>query len=103
MRWSDLGHAALTGGRYRLASPVWNRADCDEWCAPSGDDRDALHLRPRRLDRLALTNDPNLPGLMPLSNRREKVEGKKEKGPTPDVDSASPTFSLNPSPLHLQT
>ena len=63
VRWSDLGHAALTGGRYRLASPVWNRADCDEWCAPFGDDRDALHLRPRRLDRLALTNDPNLPGL----------------------------------------
>ena len=26
-------------------------------------------MRPRRLDRLALTNDPNLPGLMPLSNR----------------------------------
>ena len=29
IRWSDLGHQALTGGRYRLASPVWNRADCD--------------------------------------------------------------------------
>jgi len=71
VRWSDLGHAALTGGRYRLASPVWNRADCDEWRAPSGDEREALHLRPRRLDRLALTNDPNLPGLMPLSNRAE--------------------------------
>ena len=71
VRWSDLGHAALTGGRYRLASPVWNRADCDEWCAPVGDDRDGLHLRPRRLDRLALTNDPNLPGLVPLSNRAE--------------------------------
>jgi len=71
VRWSDLGHAALTGGRYRLASPVWNRADCDEWCAPFGDDRDALHLRPRRLDRLALTNDPNLPGLVPLSNRAD--------------------------------
>jgi phage I-like protein len=74
VRWSDLGHQALTGGRYRLASPVWNRADCDEWSAPSGDDRDALHLRPRRLDRLALTNDPNLPGLAPLSNRKEFLE-----------------------------
>jgi len=30
IRWSDLGHQALTGGRYRLASPVWNRADCDQ-------------------------------------------------------------------------
>jgi len=74
IRWSDLGHQALTGGRYRLASPVWNRADCDAWSAPAGDNNEALHLRPRRLDRLALTNDPNLPGLMPLSNRKEFSE-----------------------------
>lgn len=68
VRWSDLGHEALTGGRYRLASPVWNRADCDQWTS-SVDGRDVVHLRPRRLDRLALTNDPNLPGLAPLTNR----------------------------------
>jgi phage I-like protein len=72
IRWSDLGHQALTGGRYRLASPVWNRADCDQWTAPATDGREVVHLRPRRLDRLALTNDPNLPGLMPLSNRAEQ-------------------------------
>jgi phage I-like protein len=72
IRWSDLGHQALTGGRYRLASPVWNRADCDQWTAPASDGRDVVHLRPRRLDRLALTNDPNLPGLAPLSNRAEQ-------------------------------
>jgi phage I-like protein len=74
IRWSDLGHQALTGGRYRLASPVWNRADCDQWTAPAPDGRDVVHLRPRRLDRLALTNDPNLPGLMPLSNRADQTE-----------------------------
>jgi phage I-like protein len=74
IRWSDLGHQALTGGRYRLASPVWNRADCDQWSAPvPPEGREVAHLRPRRLDRLALTNDPNLPGLAPLSNRREEV------------------------------
>jgi phage I-like protein len=70
VRWSDLGHEALTGGRYRLASPVWNRADCEQWTAPAGPEgREAVHLRPRRLDRVALTNDPNLPGLAPVSNR----------------------------------
>jgi phage I-like protein len=74
IRWSDLGHQALTGGRYRLASPTWNRADCDQWTAPAPDGRDTVHLRPRRLDRLALTNDPNLPGLMPLSNRAGQIE-----------------------------
>jgi hypothetical protein len=83
IRWSDLGHEALTGGRYRLASPVWNRADCDQWTAPAPDGRDVVHLRPRRLDRLALTNDPNLPGLAPLSNRAEEVpphESLQENG-----------------------
>jgi phage I-like protein len=98
IRWSDLGHQALTGGRYRLASPVWNRADCDAWTAPASDDREALHLRPRRLDRLALTNDPNLPGLVPLSNRKEEVRRKKE-----EVPNFEPTpFFLQPSTLSMQ-
>jgi phage I-like protein len=75
VRWSDLGAAALRGGRYRLASPVWNRGECEEWRAPAGPEgKETVHLRPRRLDRLALTNDPNLPGLTPLTNRRETVE-----------------------------
>jgi phage I-like protein len=78
VRWSDLGHEALTGGRYRLVSPVWNRADCEQWTAPAGPDgRDTVHLRPRRLDRVALTNDPNLPGLAPIANRAASV-GEKE-------------------------
>ena len=78
VRWSDLGHQALTGGRYRLASPVWSRTDCDQWTAPVGPDaKHTVHLRPRRLDRLALTNDPNLPGLAPLSNRRENAAEAK--------------------------
>ena len=79
IRWSDLGHQALTGGRYRLASPVWSRTDCDQWTAPVGpDDKHVVHLRPRRLDRLALTNDPNLPGLAPLSNRRHAAPASAE-------------------------
>jgi len=92
IRWSDLGHEALTGGRYRLASPVWNRADCDQWSAPGSDGRDTVHLRPRRLDRLALTNDPNLPGLMPLSNRAEKTS-----------DGHRPPLQENHSTMNLRT
>ena len=103
IRWSDLGHQALTGGRYRLASPVWNRADCDQWTAPAPDGRDVAHLRPRRLDRLALTNDPNLPGLAPLSNRKEEGEGKREKGPKEGPDPVAAPFSPNPLPSTLPT
>jgi phage I-like protein len=99
IRWSDLGHQALTGGRYRLASPVWNRADCDQWTAPAADGRDTVHLRPRRLDRLALTNDPNLPGLMPLSNRKE--EGRREKEEVP-ISRSAPS-SLQPQSSTLPT
>jgi phage I-like protein len=78
VRWSDLGHEALTGGRYRLVSPVWNRADCEQWTAPAGPEgREAVHLRPRRLDRAALTNDPNLPGLTPVANRAAAKDEEK--------------------------
>jgi phage I-like protein len=61
IRWSDVGEAAVKGGRYRFLSPVWARADCEDL----GDKR----LRPVRLLNAAVTNDPNLKGLLPLSNR----------------------------------
>jgi phage I-like protein len=80
VRWSDLGHQAVTGGRYRLVSPVWNRADCDSWNAPAGPEGpEVLHLRPRRLARVALTNDPNLPGMAPLTNRNVELRTKNEE------------------------
>lgn len=61
IRWSDKGQEAVAGGRYRLVSPVWKRGDCDTL--------DNGRVRPLRLDSVALTNDPNLKGLVPLSNR----------------------------------
>jgi hypothetical protein len=62
IRWTDLGLAAVQGGRYRFLSPVWLASDCE--ALGSG------RLRPRRLHRAALTNDPNLRGLTPLTNRQ---------------------------------
>ena len=61
IRWSDTGEAAVKGGRYRFLSPVWARADCEEL--------DENRLRPIRLLNAAVTNDPNLKGILPLSNR----------------------------------
>ncbi|QHI68468.1 phage protease [Tichowtungia aerotolerans] len=71
IRWSDVGEAAVVGGRYRFLSPVWAKSDCENL----GNDR----LRPVRLLNAAVTNDPNLKGILPLSNRN----------PAPPVDSAS--------------
>jgi phage I-like protein len=60
IRWSDLGEAAVKGGRYRFLSPVWARSDCVDL----GNGR----VRPVRLLNAAVTNDPNLKGLRPLCN-----------------------------------
>lgn len=68
IRWSDLGEASVRGGRYRLVSPVWNRHDCELVATENGMEK----VRPLRLSRVALTNDPNLKGLVPLTNRVEE-------------------------------
>ena len=60
IRWSDVGEEAVKGGRYRFLSPVWNRADCV--------DLGGGRVRPVRLLNAAVTNDPNLKGMRPLSN-----------------------------------
>lgn len=60
VRWSDLGRKSIEGGRYRFISPVWKSSDC----AMLGQDR----IRPLKLMNCAVTNDPNIKGLFPLSN-----------------------------------
>ncbi len=72
IRWSDTGEAAVRGGRYRFLSPVWSRSDCVDL----GEGK----VRPVRLLNAAVTNDPNLKGLVPLSNRGQQAEvGGQEK------------------------
>ncbi len=61
IRWTGLGEAALANGAYRFISPVWLRADT-EALGPG-------RVRPRRLDSAGLTNNPNLKGMAPLTNR----------------------------------
>ena len=76
IRWSDVGDAAVKGGRYRFLSPVWARGDC----ADLGNGR----VRPMRLLNAAVTNDPNLKGMQPLSNsgQSSEVSGQGEKTST---------------------
>jgi phage I-like protein len=71
IRWSDLGEKAVKGGRYRFLSPVWARSDCVDLGADpmSGLDR----VRPVRILNAAVTNDPNLKGMVPLSNSGQRV------------------------------
>ena len=94
IRWSDTGEAAVKGGRYRFLSPVWAKADCEDL----GDNR----LRPVRLLNAAVTNDPNLKGILPLSNRSEPGSASlhDEKSPSspakPSVSSVHSVVKNNP-------
>ncbi len=76
IRWSDLGEDAVKGGRYRFLSPVWSRSDCVEVMPNAADGKQ--RLRPVRLLNAAVTNDPNLKGMVPLSNRG--TDGRPETG-----------------------
>lgn len=60
IRWAGDGEAKVKSGAYRYVSPVWNRSDC----VAVGN-----ALRPMRLSSVALTNDPNIKVIKPLSNR----------------------------------
>ncbi len=62
VRWTDAGLAAVTGGRYRLVSPVFPEPSA---CEDLGGGR----IRPRRLVSVALTNEPNIRGGKPIANR----------------------------------
>jgi phage I-like protein len=79
IRWSDLGEEAVKGGRYRFLSPVWARSDCVDL----GDGR----VRPVRILNAAVTNDPNLKGMVPLSNRSQESEFRSQNASVVDSQS----------------
>jgi phage I-like protein len=78
IRWSDIGEEAVKGGRYRFLSPVWARSDCVDLGPSTGSGQVAARIRPVRMLNAALTNDPNLKGLRPLSNRIQDSEVRSQ-------------------------
>ena len=68
VRWSDRGAEAVSGGRYRFMSPVWRQEDCL--------DLGEKKVRPLRLFNCALTNDPNIKGMVPLANSARPVTNR---------------------------
>lgn len=81
-RWSDAGEAALKGGRYRYISPVWFPNDCE--LIEFAEDGKTPIVRPLRLSDAGLTNNPNLRGLTPLSNRAGGVPAAIQNQTTND-------------------
>ncbi len=85
-RWSSEGIKLLEGGVYRKCSAVIQCADEPGQPAGAGQTREnPIRTRPVRLDSVALTNVPNIPGLQLLSNR------------APDGDYGRPTNPTQPT------
>ena len=92
IRWSDIGETSVKGGRYRFLSPVWAKGDCE--------DLGGNRFRPVRLLNAAVTNDPNLKGILPLSNSRTGAPaGRPPFDFTPLGKNASVTQEKNMKPI----
>ncbi len=62
IRWTPAADAAIKSGEYRLISPSF---------APTFAPITKQQVRPLRLAGAALTNTPNIQGMVPLSNRQD--------------------------------
>ena len=96
IRWSDTGEAAVKGGRYRLVSPVFARDGAVP--LPNAAGVEAKHgprLRPTRLLKVALTNDPNLKGMVPLTNRAQTADSKPQHTETKHMTKIATLFGLS--------
>ena len=64
-KWTSEGAAEISNGIYRMVSPVLTNGE------EVGQTADGIaRVRPGRFIRLALTNDPNIKGMVPLANRK---------------------------------
>lgn len=88
VRWTDIGEAAVSNGRYRYVSPVWLRADVEAL--------DGSRVRPLRLDSAGLTNQPNLRGMAPLSNRAASGAPNQNKPTLTNMQSIAKRLGLAP-------
>jgi phage I-like protein len=79
IRWTPEGEKAVTSGDYRYPSPSF-KPDEIEWI-------DNKTIRPLRLDRVGITNDPNMKTIKPLSNRggSPEIEESSRRAVTKDV------------------
>jgi len=80
-RWTSLGSELTEGGVYRLISPVFSDFEHIEG--------EGCRARPRKITRVALTNDPNCKGMVPVSNR---ADGGTTRG---DASNAAGATTMN--------
>lgn len=67
--WTATGRPKVEGKDYKFFSTVYDTKDCEVLGERIVNGKKYRVVRPLRLDRLALTNDPNNKGGKPISNR----------------------------------
>ena len=94
VRLSDIGEAAIKNGRFRYLSPVWLQGDVEKL----GGNR----IRPLRLDTAGLTNNPNMRGMAPITNRKT-LPGNPANAPVsePTTDNTNANMKLLATKLGL--
>ena len=71
VKWSDAGTDLLRNAFYKWFSPYWG-------CQKVGTDGGKAVLEPVSLRSVGLTNNPNIPGLVPLANAKGDDEMREE-------------------------
>jgi len=66
VEWTGEGLRLIESGEYRFLSPVWRQSDCAELDKSADGNR---RVRPLKLARASLTNEPGIRDNKPLSNR----------------------------------
>lgn len=69
IRWTASGEPRIAGGDFRFFSTVYQPHQCEDLGTRIVNGEQYRVLRPLRLDRLAVTNDPNNKGARPITNR----------------------------------
>jgi len=96
-RLTDTGAKAVNGGDYRLTSSVL------AGFVPYDGAPSEKHLRPTKLLRVALTNDPNIKGMAPVSNRADGTTTNTKDTTMADTTAPAPaTGSVNHKQLLIE-
>jgi phage I-like protein len=66
VRWTNSGKQKIDGGEFKYLSPAWR---CEDVTALDG-----IHVMPGRIDSVAVTNCPNIKGMVPLTNKRKPMK-----------------------------
>jgi hypothetical protein len=79
--WTGVGAPLVEGKTFKFFSTVYDPADVEKVGTRKIKNREYPLVRPLRLDRLALTNDPNNKGGKPISNRQPAATAERSENP----------------------